>query len=194
MTGVQTCALPISRPVDADSAKTYDAIVEATLRVLERVGPEQVSMRKVASEADCSLGTLQYYFVSKSELLEACLDGYYERLSQVAPQLLSSVGDRQGRDLIEHTVTGAHAHGKPVGVCGGIAGDTQALPIVVGLGVDALSVNLPSIPAVKARIRELEFSFCRELAREALECDTAAEVRALVPSRERNIPNFAEIP
>jgi phosphocarrier protein FPr len=82
--------------------------------------------------------------------------------------------------LIAESVTGAHSRGKWVGVCGGIAADAHAVPLLVGLGIDELSVSLPAIPAVKAQIRSLRLSDCRPLAQEALACDTAANVRALV--------------
>jgi len=83
--------------------------------------------------------------------------------------------------LIAQTVDGAHANGKWVGVCGGIAGDLQAVPILVGLGVDELSVSVPSVPAVKAEVRSRTLDECKALAQQALEQDTAADVRALVP-------------
>jgi len=84
--------------------------------------------------------------------------------------------------LIAQTVEGAHAEGKWVGVCGGVAGDPQAVPILVGLGVDELSVSVPSIPAVKAEVRARSLADCQALAAQALACDTAADVRALVPT------------
>ena len=94
--------------------------------------------------------------------------------------------------LIEQSVTGAHSRGKWVGVCGGIAGDAHAVPLLVGLGVDELSVSLPAIPAVKAQIRSLRLSTCRQLAQEALGCDTAAEVRALV-AKQMSHPDSASL-
>jgi phosphocarrier protein FPr len=83
--------------------------------------------------------------------------------------------------LIAQTVDGAHANGKWVGVCGGIASDLQAVPILVGLGVDELSVSVPTVPAVKAEVRHLTLDECKALAQQALAQDTAADVRALVP-------------
>jgi phosphocarrier protein FPr len=84
--------------------------------------------------------------------------------------------------LVDQTVRGAHAAGKWVGVCGELAADPQAVPILVGLGVDELSVNVPAVPIVKAQVRSLEFATAQELAAQALQCGTAAEVRALVAS------------
>jgi phosphocarrier protein FPr len=83
--------------------------------------------------------------------------------------------------LIAWTVEAAHAQGKWVGVCGGIASDPQAVPLLIGLGVDELSVSLPTIPSIKAQIRTLWLHECQELARRALTLETAAEVRAYCP-------------
>jgi phosphoenolpyruvate-protein phosphotransferase len=83
--------------------------------------------------------------------------------------------------LIAMTVEGARKHGRFTGVCGGLAGDAQAVPILVGLGVDELSVSLPSIPTIKAQVRRLSFADCQELAQRALKCRTGDEVRALLP-------------
>jgi phosphocarrier protein FPr len=83
--------------------------------------------------------------------------------------------------LIADSVKAAHDHGRWVGVCGGIAGDPQAIPILVGLGVDELSVSVPAIPGVKAQVRELEERACRELSARALLAESAEAVRALVP-------------
>ena len=81
--------------------------------------------------------------------------------------------------LIDATVQGARKHGRWVGVCGGIAGDVQAVALLVGLGVDELSVAAPAVPAVKDRVRELDLEECRALARRALDCETPAQVREL---------------
>jgi len=83
--------------------------------------------------------------------------------------------------LIAHTVEGARSQGRRVGVCGGIGSDWRAVPILLGLGVDELSVSLPSIPAVKAQIRSLRLDACRQLAERALAAESAEEVRTLVP-------------
>jgi multiphosphoryl transfer protein len=83
--------------------------------------------------------------------------------------------------LIAHTVKGARPQGRRVGVCGGIASDPHAVPILLGLGVDELSVSLPAIPTVKAQIRTLHLDACRELAERALTAESAAAVRALLP-------------
>jgi phosphocarrier protein FPr len=83
--------------------------------------------------------------------------------------------------LIAHTVNGARPEGRRVGICGGIASDPRAVPILVGIGVDELSVSLPALPAVKAQIRSLRIDDCQALAERALAAESAEAVRALVP-------------
>jgi phosphocarrier protein FPr len=85
--------------------------------------------------------------------------------------------------LIERTVAGARMHGRWVGVCGALAGDLAAVPVLVGLGVDELSVDLPIVPAVKSRIRTLSLEECRTTAQEALDAADGTEVRAIVARR-----------
>ncbi|NWC08569.1 phosphoenolpyruvate--protein phosphotransferase [Pseudomonas agarici] len=82
--------------------------------------------------------------------------------------------------LIDITVRAAHAHGKWVGVCGELASDPLAIPVLVGLGVDELSVAARGIPEVKARVRELTLSAAQALARSALIVGSADDVRTLV--------------
>ena len=82
--------------------------------------------------------------------------------------------------LINHTVRGGHAANRRVAVCGGIASDVHGVPILIGLGVDELSISLPAIPAIKGQIRKLRLDECRELAQKALAAESASEVRALI--------------
>lgn len=84
--------------------------------------------------------------------------------------------------LIARTVEAAHANGKWVGVCGELGADAQAVPILVGLGVDELSVSVPAIPSVKAQIRGLTLTAAQAIAQQALACDTAPAVRELTAS------------
>jgi phosphocarrier protein FPr len=81
--------------------------------------------------------------------------------------------------LIDMTVRAAHARGRWVGVCGNMAADAMAAPILLGLGVDELSVSIPNVAVLKAQIRALSMARAEKVAREALNCGTAAEVRAL---------------
>jgi phosphocarrier protein FPr len=82
--------------------------------------------------------------------------------------------------LIAKTIEGAHKHGKWAGICGELGSDPYAVPILIGLGIDELSISVPSVPLIKAQIRGLKASDLQTLAQQALECSTALEVRELV--------------
>lgn len=84
--------------------------------------------------------------------------------------------------LITATVKGAAAHGRPVSVCGGLASEIVAAPLLIGLGVKALSGAAARISGLKARIRELTLDQCRQLAEGALAASSAADVRRLALS------------
>ena len=81
--------------------------------------------------------------------------------------------------MIDMTVRAAKGAGKWVGVCGGVAGDPLGAAILSGLGVAELSMSLPSIAAVKSSLRKIKLADAEKLARRALACSTAAEVRQL---------------
>lgn len=85
--------------------------------------------------------------------------------------------------MVERTVAGARAAGIWVGACGGIAGDPAGAVLLAGLGLAELSVAIPSVPSVKARLRGISMADAEAAARAALDCADAAEVRALVRDR-----------
>jgi phosphocarrier protein FPr len=82
--------------------------------------------------------------------------------------------------LIAHTIEAAHQYGKRADLCGELGSDPLAIPILVGLGIDELSVSVPAVPTVKAQVRSLTLTDAQSLARQALACSTASEVRELV--------------
>jgi len=87
--------------------------------------------------------------------------------------------------LIALTCEGAAKAGKWVGVCGGLASEVLAAPLLIGLGVTELSAAPAAIPALKAAIRPLTLEACRALARAALTEPTAAAVRRLLTEAAR---------
>jgi multiphosphoryl transfer protein len=84
--------------------------------------------------------------------------------------------------LIATAATAGHAAGKEVAVCGGLGSDLAAIPILIGLGIREVSAVPAVIPRIKGIIRSLNASACAELAREALEQNSAPAVRALAES------------
>ena len=141
------------------------------LGIMVEVPAAAVLARQFAREVD-------FFSIGTNDLTQYTLamDRGHPKLAAKADAMNPAV-----LQLIAQTVEGAAAEGKWVGVCGGLASDPQAVPILVGLGVAELSVSVPSIPAVKAQVRARSLPQCQDLAEQALAQDSAAAVRALVP-------------
>jgi phosphoenolpyruvate-protein phosphotransferase/dihydroxyacetone kinase phosphotransfer subunit len=67
-----------------------------------------------------------------------------------------------------------------IAVCGEVASDATAVPLLIGLGVGELSVGPHAVPRVKARVRELDLEQCAVVAKQALSLESASEVRDFV--------------
>ncbi|HEX7263008.1 MAG TPA: putative PEP-binding protein [Candidatus Dormibacteraeota bacterium] len=116
---------------------------------------------EIAKESD-------FFSIGTNDLTQLVL-GLDREQSKSAP-----VTDRRVLRLIDSTVRAAHAAGIVVDVCGEAASDVVAMPILVGLGVDELSVAAARVGEVRESIRRLEFAACRE-ASERLLVDEAAD-------------------
>jgi phosphoenolpyruvate-protein phosphotransferase len=82
--------------------------------------------------------------------------------------------------LIRQVVASAHGAGRWVGVCGELAGEVDAVPLLLGLDLDELSMAPQSIPIAKALVRRWSWARAQQLAEQALQQESAAAVRALV--------------
>ncbi len=82
--------------------------------------------------------------------------------------------------LISTAIAAAHAAGKWAGVCGEMAGQSEAIPLLLGLGLDEFSMAAHAIPPAKRLLRALDAAAARSLAERALTLRSAAEVRAQV--------------
>ncbi|ATL70305.1 phosphoenolpyruvate--protein phosphotransferase [Nocardia terpenica] len=87
--------------------------------------------------------------------------------------------------LIDLVCRGAGA--TPVAVCGELAADPLAIPLLLGMGVTELSVAPPAVAATKAAVRDLDRARCSALAVRAFVCESATDVRALVRA-DRRLP------
>ena len=79
---------------------------------------------------------------------------------------------------IKMAIDGAHASGIIISMCGELAGDLLAVPLLFGLGLDVFSMSAISIPEVKKMIISLDKAECQMLAKRVLSLDTADEVKA----------------
>ncbi|WP_066807539.1 phosphoenolpyruvate--protein phosphotransferase [Sphingomonas asaccharolytica] len=84
--------------------------------------------------------------------------------------------------LIDETVRGGVMHKRWTGVCGGLAADPEAVPLLIGMGVTELSVPGAAVAETKALVRMLDLARCRTVAAQALSAPDGDAVRALVSS------------
>jgi phosphocarrier protein FPr len=119
---------------------------------------------------------VDFFSIGTNDLTQYALamDRMHPQLAKMADGLNPAV-----LRLIRKTVEAADAAGIWVGACGGIAGDPLGAVILAGLGVHELSVSIPAIASVKARIRSLSMAEARAFAADALATTDAAAVRAL---------------
>lgn len=82
--------------------------------------------------------------------------------------------------LIQNVVQSAHKENIWVGMCGEMAADERAVPILLGIGLDELSMSAPSILKVKNQVRNISNKEALELSLAALECETEDEVIKLM--------------
>ena len=80
--------------------------------------------------------------------------------------------------MIKQTVSAAHAGGIWVGMCGELAGNALATPLLLGLGLDELSMNAPAIPGVKTAVRRYTIAETQTIAKKVLGLDSAQAVQA----------------
>ena len=145
---------------------------KVAIGVMVEVPSAALNARWLAREAD-------FFSIGTNDLTQYTLamDRGHSELSHQADAFDPAV-----LRLIQMTVAAAHAEGKWVGVCGGLAAEPLATPLLLGLDLNELSVPAPVIPELKARIRRLDHKACRAIAEGALALPSAAHVRQLLSS------------
>ena len=86
--------------------------------------------------------------------------------------------------LVKQTIDGAHKEGIWCGMCGEMAGDEKAIPLLLGLGLDEFSMSASSILEARSIVRSLSYEEMKELSEKALNCSTSEEVLELVNAIE----------
>jgi len=125
-------------------------------------------------EADLLAKTAHFFSIGTNDLTQYTLamDRDNARLSHLYEPLSPAV-----LRSIRHTVECGHRAGRWVGVCGEMAGDPRTAVLLLGMGVDELSMSSFDLPRVKAAIRSVTLSQAQQLSQEALQLPSAAEVR-----------------
>ena len=138
--------------------------------------------------ADVLAARARFLSIGTNDLIQYTLamDRGNERLAQLYEPLEPSV-----LRAIHHTIEAAHAAGRWAGICGEMAGDPRTAALLVGLGVDELSMSCFDLPRVKAAIRSVDAQRVRDVALQALEQPSAAAVKELLRERlEGMLPSF----
>ncbi|MHB1872461.1 MAG: phosphoenolpyruvate--protein phosphotransferase [Steroidobacteraceae bacterium] len=131
--------------------------------------------------ADALAGEVDFFSIGTNDLTQ-----YTLAMDRGHPQLAARLDALHPAvlRLIGRTAEAAHAAGRRAAVCGGLASDPAAVPVLIGLGVHELSCVPSVIPRLKMFIGQLTLAQCRELARAALALDSAEAVRALCVAAE----------
>jgi len=82
--------------------------------------------------------------------------------------------------LVHDVIRAAHAEGKWVGMCGELAGEPLAIPILIGLELDEFSMNPPAVPIAKEIIRSLSLAEAKKLAAAVLDMETPERIQQYV--------------
>ena len=122
---------------------------------------------------------VDFFSIGTNDLTQYTLavDRTNERVAELASPFHPAV-----LKLIALTIKNAHENGKWVGLCGEMAGDPTATPFLLGLGLDEFSMAPTSIPVVKQVIRRLDKKQCIQIASQALELPSTAEVKDFLKS------------
>jgi phosphoenolpyruvate-protein phosphotransferase/dihydroxyacetone kinase phosphotransfer subunit len=135
-----------------------------------------VEVPAVALAADRFAREVDFFSIGTNDLAQ------YTMAAERGNESLAELGDALHPAvlrLVRLVCEGASAHGRWVGVCGELAADPVAAPVLVGLGVSELSMSAAAIGSVKQAVRSLDMPAARAVAEAALLAGTAAEVRAL---------------
>mgnify|MGYP002843734399 CR=1 FL=1 len=140
--------------------------------------------------ADSLARRVQFFSIGTNDLIQYALA--VDRLNEKIAHLYEPTHPGILR-LIKTTVDAGQSHGIWTGVCGEMAGDLAAVPILLGLGVAELSVTPPMVPRVKMLIRSIEMEQARELATFALKNDSPKEILARAEALTKAaVPDFFE--
>ena len=82
--------------------------------------------------------------------------------------------------LVKNVIEASHKEGKWTGMCGEMAGDSLAIPLLLGMGLDEFSMSATSILQARSQIKNLSLEKMKELVDKAIMCSTTEEVLALV--------------
>ena len=136
-----------------------------------------VEIPAAAVNADNFAKEADFFSIGTNDLVQYSMAA--DRMSEKVSYLYQPLNPSLLR-LIKMTIDGAHKNGRWVGMCGEMAGDAMAAPVLLGLGLDEFSMSATSILPARKMINSLKKSEMEELANKALTLATSEEVTQLI--------------
>jgi phosphotransferase system enzyme I (PtsI) len=168
----------------AGEVKKANRLLEECRQELDRQGVAYAKKMRVgamievpsaALNADQIARHVDFFSIGTNDLIQYTLavDRVNENVAHLYQPTHSAI-----LKLIRMVVHAAHENQIPVAVCGQMAASPDLVPLLIGLGVDELSISPPAVPLVKDVIRNLHFSECIALAEASLHIENASEIRS----------------
>jgi len=134
-----------------------------------------IEIPSAAISADTLAREVDFFSIGTNDLIQytIAVDRVNERIAHLYEPTHPAV-----LRLLKMIAEAAHANKIWVGVCGEMARDVALIPILVGLGIDELSVGARSVPRVKMAVRSLAVPECQQLVNEVLQLQTSSEILA----------------
>lgn len=154
----------------ADGVAVSDSV---EIGIMVEIPSTAVAAKQFAKEVD-------FFSVGTNDLIQYTMaaDRMNERVSYLYQPYHPAI-----LNLVHNVIEAAHAEGKWAGMCGEMAGDAIAIPLLLGLGLDEFSMSATSILPARTQITKLSKADMQELSQEALALSTADEVEQLVRQR-----------
>lgn len=151
-----------------NEGKAFDEDIQ--IGVMVETPSAAVNARFLAKEVD-------FFSIGTNDLTQYTLavDRGNELISHLYNPMSPSV-----LNLIKQVIDASHAEGKWTGMCGELAGDEKATILLLGMGLDEFSMSAISVPRIKKLIRNVNYQDAKELADNALQQPTAADIEKLV--------------
>jgi len=143
-----------------------------------------VEVPSSACIADILAREVHFFSIGTNDLIQYTLaiDRINEQVSYLYEPLHPAV-----MRLLHTIITSAHNNGIPVAMCGEMAGEPLYMPMLLGLGIDELSMNPIAILEAKRMLRSLDYRWCQTLVERLLECSSAEQARAYLQKQTAHI-------
>ncbi|PTH71264.1 phosphoenolpyruvate--protein phosphotransferase [Staphylococcus agnetis] len=136
-----------------------------------------VEIPSTAALADVFAKEVDFFSIGTNDLIQYTMAA--DRMSERVSYLYQPYNPAILR-LVKQVIEASHKEGKWTGMCGEMAGDETAIPLLLGLGLDEFSMSATSILKARRQIKQLSQTEMQQLADKAIQCATVDEVVSLV--------------